>query len=806
MRLLVYILKAFQSIRYHAERRHLTRKEGMHMLCSKCNKNVAVIFVTKVEGDKQTNEGLCLACAKKMGITPIDQFVGQMGIDDNDIEAINEELNQMMGELEQGNIPEELAVENEASPTMNLFSRFLGKGEPKDQATGTGQAPEQGSGSAKTNTAEKKKQKKKRILDTYGTNLTKRAEEGSVDRVIGRENEIDRVIQILNRRTKNNPVLLGEPGVGKTAIAEGLAMRIYEKKVPAKLMHYEVYLLDFTALVAGTQFRGQFESRLKSVIEEAKSLGNIILVIDELHNIVGAGDAEGAMSAANILKPALARGEIQVIGATTLEEYRKYIEKDTALERRFQTVLVDEPSEQDSIDILMGIRDYYEQYHHVKIPDEIIREAVKLSERYITDRFLPDKAIDVIDEAASRANLKNMALVEMTKLQDELKDIQQKKEEAAAADSIDDYQRAAELKVQEARITQQMEEVKKECDNVEITLDDIASVIEAWTKIPVQRISELESEKLLSLEERIHRRIIGQEEAVTSVCRAVRRRRAGITKKRRPVSFIFVGPTGVGKTELVKAMAEALFDNEEAVIRLDMSEYSEKHSVAKLIGAPPGYIGYDDAGQLTEKVRRKPYSIILLDEIEKAHPEVFNTFLQILDDGRIADSHGKVVSFENTVIVMTSNAGSDLKTGSMGFISDQNAAIESKVNSALKEIFRPEFLNRVDEIVVFKQLTQPQLLKIVDIMLADMLEEMEEKGIGMTVSESAKAAIVKEGYDPKYGARPIRRVIQKRIEDTVAHLLIAGDLQRGDHIDVTAGENGAVCVTKLSPVSVKAHQ
>lgn len=770
------------------------------MLCSRCNKNVAVIFVTRVEGDKQTNEGLCLSCAKNMGIMPIDQFVGQMGIDDNDIDALNEELNTMMGELEQGNIPEELTVDGETSSPLHLFNRFLNNSASKEQATGTGQAPNSESGKAKTVTTEKKQKKKKRILDTYGTNLTKKAADGLVDRVIGRQAEIDRVIQILNRRTKNNPVLLGEPGVGKTAIAEGLAMRIYEKKVPAKLMHYEVYLLDFTALVAGTQFRGQFESRLKSVIEEAKSLGNIILVIDELHNIVGAGDAEGAMSAANILKPSLARGEIQVIGATTLTEYRKYIEKDTALERRFQTVIVDEPSPEDSMEILKGIRDYYEQYHHVKISDEIIDEAVKLSERYITDRYLPDKAIDVIDEAASRANLKSTALVELEELRDELREIQQQKEEAAAADSIDDYQRAAELKVSEARITQEIAEKEKECDNITITLDEIASVIEAWTKIPVQRISELESEKLLQLEERIHQRIIGQEEAVTSVCRAIRRRRAGITKKRRPVSFIFVGPTGVGKTELVKAMAEALFDNEEAVIRLDMSEFSEKHSVAKLIGAPPGYVGYDDAGQLTEKVRRKPYSIILLDEIEKAHPEVFNTFLQILDDGRISDSHGKVVSFENTVIVMTSNAGSDLKAGSLGFISDENAAIGSKVNSALKEIFRPEFLNRVDEIVVFKQLTRPQLVQIARLMMADMIGGLSDKGVSVSVQDEALLAIAQEGYDPKYGARPIRRVIQKRVEDTVAHLLITGELKKGDHIDVSVGDNAKISVSKITPV------
>ncbi len=774
------------------------------MLCSRCNKNVAVIFVTKVEGDKHTNEGLCLSCAKNMGIAPIEQFVGQIGMDDNDIDAINQELNTMMEDLQNGNIPESFAVDDEVSSPLHLINKFLGKQEdasPKNNTPSAAPSSNDNAGT-KTTTTDKKKAKK-RVLDTYGINLTRKAAEGSVDRVIGRQAEIDRVIQILNRRAKNNPVLLGEPGVGKTAIAEGLALRIFEKSVPAKLFNYEVYLLDFTALVAGTQFRGQFESRLKGLLEEAKALGNIILVIDELHNIVGAGDAEGAMSAANILKPALARGEIQVIGATTLAEYRKFIEKDSALERRFQTVIVDEPSEEDSIDILLGIKGYYEQYHHVKIPDDIIKAAVRLSERYITDRYLPDKAIDVIDEAGSRANLKSEAIARLARLKETLQDVQRQKDEAAAADSIDDYQKAAELKVQEARILSEIRGAEKECEQIVITLEDIACVIEAWTKIPVQRIGELESEKLLNLEDRIHKRIVGQAQAVSSVCRAVRRRRAGITKKQRPVSFIFVGPTGVGKTELVKAMAESLFDNEEAIIRLDMSEYSEKHSVAKLIGAPPGYVGYDDAGQLTEKVRRKPYSIILLDEIEKAHPEVFNTFLQILDDGRIADSHGKVVSFKNTVIVMTSNAGSDLRTGNLGFVNDVNAANSAKMNSALKEVFRPEFLNRIDEIVVFNPLTPPELLKIVDLMLKDIADELAEKGIGLSVSNDAKAVIAEEGYDMKYGARPIRRVIQKRIEDSVAHMLITGQIAEGDIVDVTLDEESkAVCVVKRTETAI----
>ena len=773
------------------------------MLCSKCHKNVAVIFITKLEGEKQTNEGLCLSCAKSMGIAPIEQFVGQMGIDDSDIDAISDELNNMMEGLENGEVPEELEQEIEdaadsAPQTMNLLGKMFGKlgGEQKKQEAEDESGSTSGTEQKQTKTATRFKKKKKKMLETYGLNLSDKAAQGLVDKVVGRDAEIERVVQILNRRTKNNPVLLGEPGVGKTAIAEGLAMRIYEKKVPPKLFDREVYLLDFTAIVAGTQFRGQFEARLKSLIEEVKSLGNIILVIDELHNIVGAGDAEGAMSAANILKPALARGEIQVVGATTLSEYRKHIEKDTALERRFQTVIVDESSIEDSIEILKGIREYYEQYHSVKITDEIISAAVKMSERYITDRYLPDKAIDVIDEAGSRANLKNMALVELTKLEKELDAVLQQKEDAARADSIDDYQKAAELKVREFQLREEIDQKKKESDNVAITIDDIAGVIEAWTKIPVQRITELESEKLLNLEARIHERIVGQNDAVESVCHAVRRRRAGIAKKLRPVSFVFVGPTGVGKTELVKAMAEALFDNEEAIIRLDMSEYSEKHSVAKLIGAPPGYIGYDDAGQLTEKVRRKPYSIILLDEIEKAHPEIFNILLQILDDGRITDSHGKVVSFENTVIVMTSNAGSDLKGGNLGFISNPDNAIEAKVDTALKSIFRPEFLNRIDETVVFKQLKNDELKQIVGLMLADMTHELLQKGITLTVSDAAKELILKEGYDPKYGARPIRRVIQKRVEDAVAHMLIRSQIAAGDTVEAGA-EDGRIVVRKL---------
>ena len=761
------------------------------MLCSKCQKNIAIVFVTKLEGDKQTNEGLCLACAKELGIAPIDEFMGQMGLDDSDLEAMNDEINELMDDFESGDMAEQFEVDAEDGSPMGIigkmFSRFpMINREPKEENP---QLPKGGEGkSAKTATKEPKKPGKKKVLDIYGCNLNRKAEDGLVDRVIGRDKEIDRVIQILNRRTKNNPVLLGEPGVGKTAIAEGLAVRICQKQVPQKLLGYDIYLLDFTALVAGTQFRGQFEARLKNVIEEAKSLGNVILVIDELHNIVGAGDAEGAMSAANILKPALARGEIQVIGATTLGEYRKHIEKDTALERRFQTVIVEEASVADSVEILEGIKDYYEKYHHVTISREVIEAAVTLSERYVTERFLPDKAIDIIDEAGSRANLKNAALVKLAELNEELVELQRQKEEAVATDSISDYKKAAELKVAEFRLSESIEKAKAECEEIAITFADVASIVEAWTGVPIQRITELESERLINLEERIHNRIVGQNEAVESVSRAIRRRRIGISKKQRPVSFIFVGPTGVGKTELVKALAEVVFDNEEAVIRLDMSEYSEPHSISKLIGSPPGYVGYDDAGQLTEKVRRKPYSIILLDEIEKAHHEVFNILLQILDDGRISDSHGKVVNFSNTIIIMTSNAGSDLKSGSLGFINDENEAIGSKVQSALKNIFRPEFLNRIDEVVVFKQLEKQQLLSIVDIMLRDMTEELADKGIVLTVAQAAKEEIVRRGYDPKYGARPIRRVIQNEVEDMIAHKLIYGGIQAGDTVDVDVAD------------------
>lgn len=746
---------------------------------------MAVVFVTKLEGDKQKNEGLCLSCAKQLGIKPLDQFMNQMGINEEELDNLNSQMTQYMSGIQESDVPQQ---GEEANP-FAFINKLFDKAEKPTESEHRESAVPKDDKSTKTQTADKKNTRKKKTLDSFGINLTDKAKNGLVDRVIGRHREIDRVVQILNRRTKNNPVLIGEPGVGKTAIAEGLAMRIVEKQVPAKLFNSEIYLLDFTAIVAGTQFRGQFEARMKSIVEEAKALGNIILVIDELHNIVGAGEAEGAMSAANILKPALARGEIQVIGATTLNEYRKHIEKDAALERRFQPIIVEEASIEDSIEILKGIKDYYEKYHQVKITDEVIKAAVVMSERYITERFLPDKAIDVIDEAGSRANLKNTGLVELAALKEDLKKVQEEKENAVSADSIEDYQKAADFKVKECQLLTKIKKIEQENKEVYLTVDDIAYVIEAWTKIPVQKVTELESDRLMNLEERLHKRIIGQHEAVSSVARAIRRNRAGLRKKRRPVSMIFVGPTGVGKTELVKAIAQEVFDSEEALIRLDMSEYMEKHAVSKIIGAPPGYVGYDEAGQLTEKVRRKPYSVILLDEIEKAHSDIFNVLLQVLEDGRITDSHGKVVSFENTIIIMTSNAGSDMKSGSFGFVNNPNQANRVKAESILKEIFRPEFLNRVDETVVFNQLNEKELFEIVDLMVSEFSKDLMENGIKLEITEQTKRYILAKGFDQKYGARPMRRVIQRTIEDQLADLLIKGDCKPGSTVTVDIVED-----------------
>ena len=724
------------------------------MLCSRCKKNVAVMFISRMENGKAVNESLCMPCAKELGVGNLDALMGN----------INPEMmanleNQMMEVVNAEDITENEDISGSVMSIINnMFSN--GQGNPAG---------------GKTQKKTKAPKEDKRIIDSFGENLTAKAKRGSLDKVIGRDVEIERMIQILNRRTKNNPALIGEPGVGKTAVAEGLAERIVSGNVPVKLRDKEVYLLDFTAIVAGTQYRGQFEARLKNIVEEVKKLGNIILVIDELHNIVGAGDAEGAMSAANILKPALARGDIQVIGATTLAEYRKYIEKDSALERRFQPIIIEEPSVSETVEILKGIRSYYENYHQVKITDEVIEKAAILSERYITDRFLPDKAIDLIDEAGSRANLKNKALATIFELKKQLELIKMEKDNAANEDSVENYERAAELKMQECSIQQSIDKVSSEMEDVYLTVEDIAAVIELQTKIPVKKITEEETKKLLCLEESLHKRIIGQDEAIRAVSGTIRRKRAALSKKKRPASFIFVGPTGVGKTETVKALAEELFESEEALIRVDMTEYMEKHAVSRLIGSPPGYVGYDDAGQLTEKVRRKPYSVILFDEIEKAHPDVMNIMLQILDDGRVTDSHGKVVSFENTVIVMTSNAGSSYSSSALGFSKTLEESSRTKAMDALKKFLRPEFLNRVDNVIVFDPLTKDELLKIVDLMIDEIAFMAKERGMEITVSDEVKRLLCEKGYDRAMGARPLRRVVGSEIEDRLAELIIRGE-------------------------------
>ncbi len=743
-------------------------------LCSVCNKNVAVVYTTKFENGKPVLKGLCLECAKKQGMPILDEIMKQTGMTSEDMDNLTEQMSKMFEDMDVDDLQ-----------NNNMFMNMVNGGfdSPKDDVENDKDSSN--STKEKTHSSKLKNKilkKKRKYLDKYGTNLTEKAQKNEVDRIIGRNREIDRVVQILNRRTKNNPVLIGEPGVGKTAIAEGLAVRIVEKQVPAKLFDAEIYLLDLTAIVAGTQFRGQFEGRMKSIIDEAINAGNIILVIDEVHNIMGAGEVHGGvMNAANILKPALAKGQIQIIGATTLDEYRKHIEKDSALERRFQPVLVEEPTVDESIEILNGIRDYYENYHKVKISEEVIEAAVKMSKRYITDRYLPDKAIDVIDEAGSRANLKNKGLVELKALKEELEKIGFERELAA---ENNDFERAAEYKAKECRLQEKIEKLQEECGEVEITVEDVAYVIESWTKIPVQKITEEEAEKLLNLEKRLHRRVVGQNEAIESVAKTIRRNRSGFRKRKKPASFIFVGPTGVGKTEVVRALAEELFGSEEAMIRIDMSEYMEKHTVSKLIGAPPGYVGYDQGGQLTEKVRRKPYSVILLDEIEKAHPDVFNMLLQILEDGRLTDSQGRTVFFENTVIIMTSNAGTSLKSSGIGFEKHGYDVLENRVKDALKNIFRPEFLNRIDDTIVFTKLSKDELRKIIDLMLKEVIDEVKEKDMTIEISDKVKEFILDKGYDEKYGARPLRRTIQKYIEDEIAEAYLRKEIEKGSHIKV----------------------
>ena len=766
------------------------------MLCSECKKNTAVVFINKIENGVSTMEGLCKSCAQKKGLEIPDVQAQQnpnipphmsnidMANMSKQLESLFKDLSSNLNIEELENMEADVPENNDSSDTTgsigipigSIFANFI----PKDS-----QRPNEDESSSRQKIkVEKKKntKKKKKYLDVYGTNLTVKAKNNELDIVVGRDKEIQRVVQILNRRTKNNPCLIGEPGVGKTAIAQGLAIKIANNNVPAKLLNKEVYLLDMTAVIAGTQFRGQFEARMKGIIDECKEYGNIILVIDEIHNIIGAGDGEHSMNAANILKPSLSNGEIQIIGTTTLKEYRKYIEKDSALERRFQQVLVEEPNIDDSITILEGIKKYYEEYHKVKISNDVIKQTVIMSEKYIHDRFLPDKAIDILDEACSRLNLENKELFKLEMLKQELAKVQSQKEDAANADSTEDYQKAADLKTQECRLIEEIDKLNSKIKLKNLTVQDIAQVIENWTKIPVKKITEAETQKLLNLETNIHKRIIGQDTAVNSVARAIRRNRAGLQSTKRPPSFIFVGPTGVGKTELAKSLAYEMFGSEDSIIRIDMSEYMESHSTSKLIGAPPGYVGYDDAGQLTEKVKRKPYSIILLDEIEKAHPDVFTILLQVLDDGKLTDSQGNTVSFQNTIIIMTSNAGSNLNNNSIGFA--KQTIDNSKIEDNLKEVFRPEFLNRIDEIIVFNPLTQTELLQIVDLMLQDTKKALSQKNITLSISDEAKNYILEKGTNLKFGARPLRRSIQRYIEDEISEMILKGEIKEGQNITI----------------------
>ena len=743
-------------------------------LCSRCKKNIAVVFITRQENGQNVNEGLCLKCAKNLGLPQVDEMMRRMGITDEDLDNISNEMMGAFGgveNLEGLTDADDPDADNEdedgKTATFPFLSRFFG-GNPAANDAQNGNEAEQ-TQSPRSNKKVEKGSKHK-FLDSYCINLSQRARDGKLDAVIGREEEIERVIQILNRRQKNNPCLIGEPGVGKTAIAEGLAQRIVAGDVPFKLRSKEVYLLDLTALVAGTQFRGQFESRMKGLIEEIRKMGNVILVIDEVHNIVGAGDAEGSMNAANILKPALSRGEIQVIGATTFTEYRKHIEKDTALERRFQPVTVNEPNMEDTLKILKGIAHYYEQFHGVKIPEGILRQAVLLSERYITDRFLPDKAIDLIDEACSDLNLHDKNINRRMELHREIEDYDKECELLQGAEEPD-FERLAELKSLTIKAQEELDALCAQGDP-QLTMDNLARVIELWTKIPASRIREDEFRRLSELDKRLKEHIVGQDEAIEAVAAAIRRNRVGISPKHKPVSFIFVGPTGVGKTELVKQLAQDLFNSPDALIRFDMSEFMEKHSVSRIVGSPPGYVGYDEAGQLTEKIRRKPYAVILFDEIEKAHPDVMNVLLQILDDGEITDSHGRKVNFENTVIVMTSNAGSERKEGTVGFGHTVNEQNRDRAMKALGEFLRPEFLNRVDEVICFNRLDEKNFAGIARIMLDELQKSLEDKGLHFTWDEDVEDYLVKKSYSATYGARNLRRTIQKELEDVMAAQII----------------------------------
>ena len=787
-------------------------------ICSICKKRHAIVFTSRYENGKRIDEGFCLKCAYESGISGVTDMFKATGINADNIEEMSDRLEELVSqngfsadptdflkslaagddfggssfddddetyEFDEDSTPVNIAdpedskddKSSEGEEKNNIFGSLFGR-RPGSEAGDDSQE-----GKASKDPRKVRGKQRLKYLNEFGTNLTERAAEGKIDRIIGRDKEIERCIQILNRRSKNNPVLIGAPGVGKTAVAQGLAVKIVEGSVPEKLLNMQVWQLDLPAMVAGTQFRGQFESRIKGVINEAIKAENIILVIDELHTIIGAGDAEGSTNAANILKPALARGELRILGSTTTAEYKR-IEKDSALERRFQKVMLDEPSVEMSIEILKGIKDYYEKHHNVTYSDEVIEFAVKASKRYITDRYLPDKAIDLIDEAGSAANLKNVKLVKLANTKKALE--KAKREHQMQIDSMEnsspeereaDYEKVAELKAKADKLQNELDQLESDIAPDPIQVEDIARVVEMWTGIPLKSISETETEKLNNLEERLHKRVIGQEEAVHAVASAVRRTRAGFTKKHKPTSFIFVGPTGVGKTELVKALAEVMFDTEEALIRIDMSEYMEPHSVSKLIGSPPGYVGFDDAGQLTEQVRRKPYSVILFDEIEKAHPDVFNLLLQMLDDGVLTDSHGLHVNFENCIIIMTSNAGSSAKAATIGFFNETHEAMEQHVQSALKETFRPEFLNRVDETIIFKSLKPEEIRQIVNIMIKDVFQALDDKHIKCTMTKAAGDRLAELGYDEKYGARPLRKAIRTNVEDALSDMFLTGALK-----------------------------
>ena len=775
------------------------------MLCSVCKKNMAVIFINKLDKEgKQTNEttGLCIECAKKQGIDPLSSIMKEMAnMSEEDIENMSTQFDSMLNGFSNFDMDNFENDDSKGFGFPNFFGNLIPKKKKESDSSNTNL--EEKSSSKK----EKKSKKKTKYLDTFGENLTEKARNNKLDNVIGRKVELERMIQILNRRSKNNPALIGEPGVGKTAIVNALAIAIANGEVPSKLINKEVYLIDMTSLVAGTQFRGQFESRVKGLIDECKSLGNIILAIDEVHNIVGGLEHDNSMNAANMLKPALSNGTVQIIGATTLKEYRKYIEKDSALERRFQPVMVDEPNSEDCFKILKGIKNYYEDYHKVKISDEILKDAVNLADKYIHDRFLPDKAIDLIDEACARVNLEDINLAKIEKLQIELNSILEEKEElenelesqtdntsdnTKSEEQISTFEKAAKLKERECKVESEISELQKKIKPKAVLFDDLAQVVELWTKIPVMRIKTAETTKLLNLKDNLQKKIIGQNHAIKSISNAILRKRANIRNINRPPSFIFVGPTGVGKTALVKALAYELFDNEDAVIKLDMSEYMEAHSTSKLIGAPPGYVGYDEAGQLTEKIRRNPYSIVLFDEIEKAHQSVYNILLQILDDGKLTDSQGKTVSFKHTIIVLTSNLGTNFKSDGYGFANTkiEEDLLESKTADALKDFFSPEFLNRIDDIITFKKLSYDNIIKIADLMLKELQKETKEKKVLFNYTENVTKYIVDKGYNEKFGARPLRRAIQKYVEDPLALEFIKGNIKEKQSytIDIVDGK------------------